>query len=82
MVKLVGYRTFTSKKGNPCCIANIVSDFTSSDNDRGSYGSDVQSVFLPDSQVGNLSPKDIGKEVKLSYNIVNGRAFLNDFTVL
>lgn len=81
MAKLVGYRTFTSKKGKPCCVANIISEFTPADNERGSYGSEVQSVFLPDNQTDILSPKDIGKDVDLSYNIVNGRAFLKDFIV-
>ena len=79
--KLVGFKRFKSKKGNECCVANVVTSFTPAENSRGSYGSDVQSVFLPEDQVDMLTEKDIGKDVELNYNIVAGRAYLGSLVV-
>ena len=79
--KLVGYKRFKSKKGNDLCVANVEVPFTPAENSRGSIGSDVQSVFLPDNKLDLLKEDDIGKNVDLVYSIVNGRAFLEDFIV-
>ncbi len=78
---LVGFKRFTSKKGNPLCVAIVQTPFTAKDNERGSYGADVEQVFLPSEQYEYLNPKDIGKPVTLSWNIVGGRAFLTEITV-
>lgn len=79
---LVGFKRFKSKKGNELCVASVSTPFSPADIARGCYGDDVQSVFLPEDQIDYLKESDIGKEVKLSYNIANGRAFLVDFTVV
>lgn len=79
--KLVGFKKFTSKKGNPLCVAIVMTPFDSKANERGSYGCDVESVFLPQEQIDYLIPTDIGKPVDLNYNIVGGRAFLTQITV-
>ncbi len=78
---LVGFRRFTSKKGTPCCVANIVTEFSPADVSRGSCGSDCQSVFLPDNLLDYLTEKDIGKSVELFYSINAGRAYLQNLVV-
>lgn len=78
---LVGYKRFTSKKGIPLCVAIVSTPFTERDNERGSFGCDSESVFLPTELYDYLTPKDIGKPITLSYNIVGGRAFLTDVQV-
>lgn len=80
--KLVGFKRFTSKKGNPLCVAVIESPFSEADNQRGSFGCDCETVFLPSEQYSYLTIKDIGKNVKLNWDIVNGRAYLRELVVL
>lgn len=79
---LVGYKRFKSKKGNEVCMASVSTPFSPAENGRGCYGDDVQTVFMPENQLDYLQPSDIGKEVKLSYSISSGRAFLVDFVVV
>ncbi len=78
---LVGFKRFKSKKGNPVCLAIIASQFTARDNERGSYGTDMESVFLPQEQYDYLVVDDIGKPVTTQYDIVGGRAYLCELVV-
>ncbi len=79
---LLGYRRFTSKKNNtPCCIATIGTKFDAKDNERGSFGMGTEDVFLPQELYSYLEITDIGKPVTLNYNVINGRAYINDFFV-
>lgn len=82
MAKLIGFSNFTSKKGRDLTIALVQTDCTVRDNDRGSYGSKVEQVFLPDELVGSLDVKDIGKNVDVIRDIVGNRAYVIDFKVL
>lgn len=79
--KLAGYKRFTSKKGNPLCVAVVMTPFDAKANERGCYGADVESIFLPQEQIDYLVPTDIGKPVNLVYNISGGRAYLTEFSV-
>lgn len=78
---LVGFKRFNSKKGSPLCIAIIAAPFDSAANERGSFGSDMESVFVPAEQFSYLTPDDIGKPVTTQYDIVNGRAYLREISV-
>ena len=62
MSKLVGYKRFTSKKGERYCVAQVVGDFSQRDIDNGCCGSKVEEVFLPAERVDELNPSHIGKD--------------------
>lgn len=79
--KLVGYKRFTSKNGRDLCVANVVIPYTPAENGRGSVGSDVKEIFLPDHQVNMLTEKDIGKDVEMFYTISGTRAYLENMVV-
>ena len=78
---LVGFKRFKSKKGNPLCVAIITVPFDAKANERGSYGYDVESVFVPAEQYDYLTTDDLGKPVTTQYDIVGGRAYLREITV-
>lgn len=80
--KLIGFKRFTSKKDKPLCIAIVATPFNERQNDQGSYGCDAESLFLPAELYDYLTPEDLGKEVTTDYDIVSGRAYLRNFTVL
>lgn len=81
MSKLVGYKRFTSKKGERYCVAQVVSQFSQRDLDNGCCGSKVEEVFLPAEKVDFLNPSHIGKDIEFQYELSGNRAFLIDFTV-
>lgn len=82
MSKLVGYKRFTSKKGERYCVAQVVSDFSQRDIDNGCCGSRVEEIFLPAERVDELNPSHIGKEIKFDYELSGNRAYLVDFHVV
>lgn len=78
---LLGYRRFTSKKNTPCCVATLLTKYDAKDNEHGSFGAGAEDVFLPSEMYSYLEVTDIGKPVTLNYNVINGRAYINEFTV-
>lgn len=80
--KLIGFKRFTSKKGSPTCIALVATPFDERQNEKGNYGCDVETLFLPSELFNYLEEGDLGKEVTTDYDIVSGRAYLRNFTVL
>lgn len=78
---LLGYRRFTSKKNTPCCVATVATKCDAADNQRGSFGMSAEDVFLPQELYSYLEVTDIGKPVTLNYNVISGRAYINDFIV-
>lgn len=81
MKKLIGFKRFTSRKGAPTCIAVLASQYTPQQNERGSYGCDVEQVFLPQEQFDYLTVEDLGKEVITDYDIIGSRAYLRNLVV-
>lgn len=79
---LVGYKRFTSKTGKPLCIAIILNPFNEQSNARGSYGCDCEQVFVPAEQYDYLTVNDIGLPVETSYDVINGRAYMREITVI
>lgn len=49
---------------------------------RGSCGSAAEEVFLPAEQYDYLGVNDIGKQVTTAYDIIGGRAYLTNLTVI
>lgn len=82
MSKLLGFMDGTGKTGKPYTLAYLVSDLSANEVQRGAVGQKVEQVFLPVSQVGTLTAKDINCEVKLDYSVSGGRAFLNSFEIV
>ena len=77
MTKLVGYRKFAStKNGKEYCVAQVVSDVTEREANRGFVGQKVED------QVDVLKPEDIGKEIETTYELSGGRAYLVKVSVL
>lgn len=82
MTKLVGYRKFTSKNGKEYCVAEVVSDITEREANRGFVGQKVEELFMPEDQVDIFKPTDIGKEIETTYELSGGRAYLVKVSVL
>lgn len=51
--------------------------------DNGYFG-DLISVeqFLPETCIDKLNASDVGKEIEMIYDVVDGKAYLNDIKVL
>ena len=81
MMKLVGYRKGTSKKGTPYCMMNILTDAAEIDRSNGQIGQKTEEIFLPSDLVDLLKPSDIGHEVICDYSVSGGRAFLDNVTI-
>lgn len=81
MMKLVGYRRGTSKKGSVYCMMNILTDSSDVDRSNGQVGQKTEEIFLPSNLVDMLKPSDIGHEVICDYFVSGGRAFLDNVTI-
>ena len=81
MMKLVGYRKGTSKKGSAYCMMNVLTDASEIDRSNGQIGQKTEEIFLPSNLVDMLKPSDIGHEVICDYSVSGGRAFLDNVTI-
>lgn len=82
MGKLVGFRRFTSKKGDNYCVANVVTDYNDRDKQNGSVGARAEQIFIPSGQYEYLQENDIGKEIHLEYEFSGNRAYLQSVSVV
>lgn len=81
---LLGVKKFTSSKSGTekdYEVILISGSFNERAVESGCFGSDVQSIFLPDSLKGRLQKTDIGKEIVLDYEISGRNAYLTGFAV-
>lgn len=81
-MKLLGYRKFKAKNGKEYCVANVTSSYGEREKNSGCVGAKVEEVFLPEERTHFLTPADVGKEIKLDYEISNGRAYIVDIAVV
>lgn len=81
MSTLVGFKRFTSKKGQKYCVANLVSDYSARELEFDNFGQKIEEVWLPVDLYDLLTPADIGKTVTLNYEIISGKAYLSSFVV-
>lgn len=77
---LIGVSKFTSKAGKPLEVINIQKPFTEDQYQKGSLGNNTEQIFLPEKLHGKIRAEHIGKEITLTYDVSNGRAYLNDFS--
>lgn len=81
--KLFGFKRFESKSGKKMCIAYVGMPFNRDRVDEGSAaGYEVDSLFMPNDQYDYLQESDVDKEVTTDYDIVGGRAYLRNLTVI
>lgn len=80
--KLVGFRSFISKKGTKCNVASVITDYSPAEIAKGCMGADAQTIFLTDEIAAKITANSIGKEVELIYSITNGRAYLEDLNIV
>lgn len=79
---LAGFKRFKSKKnGKDYCVATILTPYAPNAANSQNYGSEAESIFLPDEFYNYLTIDDIGREVATSYDVVGGRAYLHNFEV-
>ena len=78
MTQLLNIHRFHSdKKNKDYEVIQIVRDLTERELSNGYIGLQIfEEIFLPDSLVGVLSDKEIGKEIELTYDVYNGKASL------
>lgn len=78
MTQLVNIHRFHSdKKDKDYEIIQICRDLNDRELSKGYIGEKIfEEIFLPDVLVGVLSPKEIGKNIELYYDVYNGKAEL------
>lgn len=81
MERLIGLKTFKSKKGQDCYVAVIETPFTDRERSYGSMGCKAEEQFIDKDIYDTLSPADFGKEVIRDFDVSGGRAYLRDLTV-
>ena len=74
--KVIGYRKFKKKTGEPMCIVIVVMPCDDRDNQFGAFGSKIEEVFIPDSCHNLVTPQIIGKIADFTYDVVNKRAYV------
>lgn len=79
---LIGVRKFNSTNKNKDYEVMLVkTPLNPRALESGSFGSDVDEIFVPETMMGTLTPADIEKPIVLDYEISGGRAYLTGFKV-
>lgn len=63
--EVIGYKKFTSKSGNACCILFVVSDVSARDKMWGCVGRKVTELFIPESLHNLINENCLGKSLDL-----------------
>lgn len=79
---LIGVSKFESKKGTNCEVAIVKTEFQARAIGNGSFGENVENIFVPDTIKGVLKQDDIGKEIVFDYEVSGGRAYVTGFKVV
>lgn len=79
--KILGYRSFNSKKGVPCCILTLGCPYSDRDIQNGSCGTKVEEIWLPENCHNIVNPQIIGKMAVIDYYVMNGRAYVENVTI-
>lgn len=67
---------FKSKKGFDCQSIGVISEYSAREKGAGCVGKKVETVWVPEDQIGKIPGAWIDKEIKLNYDISSGRAYL------
>lgn len=73
----------SSKKDKDYTVLTILRPITPSERERQGYigVTLAEEVFAPDNQVNTFTEKDIDHELDLQYDIIGGKAVLNNIVV-
>lgn len=73
--KVIGFKKFTSKKGNDMCVLNLMYDFSADEKEKlGAVGSQVFSGFTPRGfDISAINDKTIGTEVDVTFSFYNNQ---------
>lgn len=82
-VQLLNIHKFTSKAGKSYCIIQYLRPINSAERKNGYFGELISvEQFLPESCIDSLNAQDVGKNIELVYEVVDGKAYLIDIKVL
>lgn len=76
--KIVGYESFTSKKGTKCVMIHTVNDIVKRENHAVVSGQKATSFFVPEHLHGKVSQALVGKEVEMYTAYFGGKENLLD----
>lgn len=79
---LLGYKRFTSKKGENYATLELSIPFTEREVTSGCVGVRVESKFVPSHLLDKVDSLTIGKPIGFDYNVVGDRAYISDFYTL
>lgn len=77
-VKVVGYRKFTSKKGNVSVQLSVTYPREGNDADIELVGNTAETYFVPDHVAPRVSKDDVGKDLMIVDAYYNNRNNLID----
>ena len=77
---LIGYKR-GSFEGRSYEYMWLATDLKEKDIENGGSGMSVEKHYIPNDLIGILKPEDIGKELLLDFEVVNGKAYLLGFVV-
>lgn len=80
-VKVVGYESFNSKKGNRCVMIHTVNDIVKRDNHTVVSGQKAASYFVPEHLHSKVSQALVGKDVEMYTAYFGGKENLLDVLV-
>lgn len=76
--EIIGYSRFKSKSGNEVMFVDVAKVPSNHDVQWGRVGMKVEQVWIPSSCFDKFSNAVVGKVLKASYEISNGRANVID----
>lgn len=77
-VKVVGYESFNSKKGNRCVMIHTIKDIVKRDSHTVVSGQQATSFYVPEHLQSKVSQALVGKEVEAYTAFFGGRENLLD----
>lgn len=76
--EIIGYSRFKSKSGNEVMFVDVAKIPTENDKKWGRVGMKLEQVWIPSTCFVKFSPAVVGKVLRASYEISNGRANVID----
>lgn len=76
--EIIGYSKFKSKNGNEVMFVDVAKQTTDRDAQWGRVGMKVEQIWIPSSCFSKFDSSVVGKVLKASYEISNGRANVVD----
>lgn len=81
---ILNIKNFHSKKTDKdYTVLSVLREITPSERERQGYIGQFlcEDVFAPDNQINTFTAKDVDHEIDLQYDIIGGKAVLNNIVV-